>query len=151
MRGCTAEENDVAKTLVDNFMLENSVAVQGLPLTNLTVAYYYTEYGTVLAFLSRPNQNYCGEALLALNEVRAKFSDDPDHDDCGRQRGHLRPNLEGGQVTPPAEGCPQMVEPTATVGAAVTPAQDRANIRISLIPCQPLDSRLKSRYDWRVS
>ncbi len=77
VRGCTADENQVAKDLVDEELLENSVAVEGLPLTNLTVAYYYVEYGTVLAFLSRENQDYCPEALPILSEVRTNFPDDP--------------------------------------------------------------------------
>jgi hypothetical protein len=75
--GCNPEENEVAKELVRRELLEDTVAVEGLPLTNLTVAYYYVEYGTVLAFLSRANQNYCLEALSILSDVRAKFSDDP--------------------------------------------------------------------------
>jgi tetratricopeptide (TPR) repeat protein len=66
VRGCTAEENEVGQ-----------VAVKGLELTNLTVAYYYVEYGTVLAFLSRPNQDFCPEARQALNEVKAAYPDDP--------------------------------------------------------------------------
>lgn len=65
VRGCTAEENEMGK-----------VDVVGLPLTNITVAYYYVEYGTNLAFLSRPNENYCAEALAVLAEVRAAFPDD---------------------------------------------------------------------------
>ncbi len=63
--GCTAEENEVGKA-----------AVQGLQLTNLTVAYYYVEYGTVLAFLSRPNQNFCPEARQVLNQVKAAYPED---------------------------------------------------------------------------
>jgi len=51
--------------------------VQGLPLTSLTVAYYYVEYGTNLAFLSRPNENYCPEALEVLQKVRQSYPDDP--------------------------------------------------------------------------
>jgi tetratricopeptide (TPR) repeat protein len=65
VRGCTAEENEVGK-----------VAVEGLALTNLTVAYYYVEYGTVLAFLSRPNDNFCAEARPVLSEVEAAYPDD---------------------------------------------------------------------------
>ncbi|MGW8249473.1 MAG: tetratricopeptide repeat protein [Anaerolineales bacterium] len=65
VRGCTAQENEVGEQ-----------DVQGLQLTNLTVAYYYVEYGTVLAFLSRPNQNFCPEARQVLNEVRAAYPDD---------------------------------------------------------------------------
>ena len=41
------------------------------------MAYYYVEYGTVLAFLSRPTQNYCSEAQAVLDEVRLKYSSDP--------------------------------------------------------------------------
>jgi tetratricopeptide (TPR) repeat protein len=77
VRGCTAEENEVAKELIDRDLLTESVSVEGLPLTNLTVAYYYVEYGTVLAFLSRANQNYCQEATAVLSEVRDRFPDDP--------------------------------------------------------------------------
>ena len=63
--GCMAEENELG-----------GVEVQGLPLTSLSVAYYYVEYGTNLAFLSRPNENYCPEALDILSQVRAVRSDD---------------------------------------------------------------------------
>jgi tetratricopeptide (TPR) repeat protein len=66
VRGCTASENEMGET-----------DVQGLPLTSLTVAYYYVEYGTNLAFLSRANENYCPEALQVLNEVRESYSGDP--------------------------------------------------------------------------
>jgi tetratricopeptide (TPR) repeat protein len=77
VRGCTAAENEIANTLVDEGLLEQSSAVQGLQLSNLTVAYYYVEYGTVLAFLSRVNQDYCPEARPVLAEVSAKYSSDP--------------------------------------------------------------------------
>jgi len=66
VRGCTAEENEMGNT-----------DVEGLPLTSLSVAYYYVEYGTNLAFLSRPNENYCPEALIVLEEVRSARPDDP--------------------------------------------------------------------------
>ncbi|MCZ7552637.1 MAG: tetratricopeptide repeat protein [Anaerolineales bacterium] len=64
--GCTAEENEMGKT-----------PVQGLPLTSVTVAYYYVEYGTNLAFLSRPHENYCPQAREVLAQVRAAYPDDP--------------------------------------------------------------------------
>ncbi len=66
VKGCTAEENEMG-----------AVDVEGLPLTNLRVAYYYLEYGTNLAFLSRPHDNYCPEAFSVLQEVRAAYPDDP--------------------------------------------------------------------------
>ena len=59
VRGCTAAENEMGKSIVE-----------GLPLSSLTIAYYYVEYGTNLAFLSRPNENYCPEAIRCLKEVR---------------------------------------------------------------------------------
>jgi tetratricopeptide (TPR) repeat protein len=66
VRGCTAAENEMGK-----------VDVQGLPLTSITVAYYYVEYGTNLAFLSRASENYCTEAVTTLEEVRQSYPDDP--------------------------------------------------------------------------
>jgi tetratricopeptide (TPR) repeat protein len=71
VRGCTAAENQVAREV-----LGQDIAVQGLPLTSVTVAYYYAQYGSVLAALSRPNQNYCPEALDVLSEVRTAYPDD---------------------------------------------------------------------------
>lgn len=73
VRGCSAEENTVAQELMEG----QGVEVQGLPLTSGTVAFYYVQYGSVLAALSRPNQNYCPEALEVLGEVSAKYPDDP--------------------------------------------------------------------------
>jgi hypothetical protein len=64
--GCQASENEMGE-----------VDVQGLPLTSVTVAYYYVEYGTNLAFLSRPNENYCVEARRVLQQVRNAYPDDP--------------------------------------------------------------------------
>jgi tetratricopeptide (TPR) repeat protein len=72
VRGCSAEENQVAIEI-----LGEGVAVNGLPITSGTVAFYYAQYGSVLAALSRPNQNYCVEALQVLDEVRASYPDDP--------------------------------------------------------------------------
>ena len=66
VQGCAADENEMGGT-----------DVQGLPLTSMTVAYYYVEYGTNLAFLSRPNENYCSEAYEVLQKVRQAYPDDP--------------------------------------------------------------------------
>jgi hypothetical protein len=52
-------------------------AVTGLKLSPNTVVYYYT-YGSVLAALSRPKDNKCGEALLIFDEVQAAFPGDRD-------------------------------------------------------------------------
>ncbi|MGW8143404.1 MAG: tetratricopeptide repeat protein [Anaerolineales bacterium] len=72
VRGCTAEENQVALEL-----LGEGVSVEGMPLTSGTVAFYYAQYGSVLAALSRPNQNFCPEALQVLSEVRTAYPEDP--------------------------------------------------------------------------
>lgn len=71
VRGCSAAENQTAIDVVGE-----GYDVPGLPLTSITVAYYYVQYGSVLAALSRPTQNYCPEALEVLNEVRAAYSND---------------------------------------------------------------------------
>jgi tetratricopeptide (TPR) repeat protein len=65
VRGCSADENELAQ-----------VDVEGLPLTNITVAYYYARYGSVLAALSRPGANYCSDALEVLSYVREAYPDD---------------------------------------------------------------------------
>jgi tetratricopeptide (TPR) repeat protein len=72
VRGCSAEENEVAKEV-----LGEGVEVLGMPLTSGTVAFYYAQYASVLAALSRPAQNLCPEALAVLDEVTAKYPDDP--------------------------------------------------------------------------
>ncbi len=62
--GCAAAENEVGE-----------VDVEGLPLSNIEVAFYYVRYGSLLASLSRPGANYCPEALDVLAEVRAAYPD----------------------------------------------------------------------------
>lgn len=75
IHGCTAEEscdgrggcgpNDVPAEVI------------GLELSGSTVVYYYT-YGSVLAALSRPQENYCEEAMDIMAEVKAEYSGDRD-------------------------------------------------------------------------
>lgn len=71
VQGCSPDENQVAIEL-----LGEGVEVRGLPLTSGTVAFYYAQYGSVLAALSRPDQNYCQEALQVLDEVHDKYPED---------------------------------------------------------------------------
>lgn len=68
LRGCTPEESCDARGGCNPG--QEGFAVQGLPLTQGTLVYYYT-YGSVLAALSRPQQNYCGDAMQVFSEVRA--------------------------------------------------------------------------------
>jgi tetratricopeptide (TPR) repeat protein len=121
VKGCTAEENEMAQNLVNDGLLENSVAVEGLQLTNITVAYYYVEYGTVLAFLSRPNQNYCPQAREVLNQVKAGFSYDPIIMGIVTDSEGICNRLESGQIYS-TTGTPA-VTPSPTVGEMnATPA-----------------------------
>lgn len=75
IRGCTAEEScDGRGGCGPN---DTPAEVSGLALSPSTVVYYYT-YGSVLAALSRPQQNYCPEAIEVLEEVRVAYGSDPD-------------------------------------------------------------------------
>jgi tetratricopeptide (TPR) repeat protein len=112
--GCTAEANETAKNLVEQELLTSSVGVEGLPLTNLTVAYYYVEYGTVLAFLSRPNQNNCPEAIDILEQVRAQYSDDPILMSIVADSEGICERVGGG--APPPEPPAEMIELTPAAG-----------------------------------
>jgi tetratricopeptide (TPR) repeat protein len=75
--GCTAEENETANLFVENGLLSESTAVQPLPLTNLNVAYYYVRYGSVLAYLSSPENGYCQHSLELMTQLRLTYPDDP--------------------------------------------------------------------------
>jgi tetratricopeptide (TPR) repeat protein len=85
VEGCSAEENEMGGS-----------NVEGLPLTSLTVAYYYVEYGTNLAFLSRPNENYCPDALRVLQQVREAYPDDPTLISIVEDSEGICRNLSGG-------------------------------------------------------
>ena len=66
VEGCTAEENEVG-----------GVDVNALELTNIEIAYYYARYGSVLAALSRPGENYCPHALEVLGRLEEAYGWDP--------------------------------------------------------------------------
>lgn len=76
VRGCTAEEScDVRRC---DAKTDPQIVIEGLPLSGNTVIYYYM-YGSVLAGMHRPNDeknDYCGEAMKVLEEVRAGFPGD---------------------------------------------------------------------------
>lgn len=75
VRGCDPETSCQAR-FGEACEGDEGVTVEGLPLSPNTVVYYYT-YGSVLAALSRPQQNYCPEAVTVLNEVQSAFGSDP--------------------------------------------------------------------------
>jgi len=75
--GCTADENETGKLFVENGTLTESTAVQPLPLTNLNIAYYYVRYGSVLAYLSTPENGYCSHSLELMTQLRLTYPDDP--------------------------------------------------------------------------
>jgi tetratricopeptide (TPR) repeat protein len=75
IRGCTAEEScDGRGGCGPN---DTPAQVTGMALSPSTVVYYYT-YGSVLAALSRPQDNKCPEALEVLTEVKLAYGNDPD-------------------------------------------------------------------------
>ena len=76
VEGCTAEENETAQLFVEEGILTSSVAVEPLPLTNLTVAYYYVRYGSVLAYLDSDDHSYCQRSLELMDVLRATFPED---------------------------------------------------------------------------
>jgi tetratricopeptide (TPR) repeat protein len=78
IRGCDAEESCQARfgsSCAD--AEETGLPITGMALSPNTVVYYYT-YASVLAALSRPQQNYCPDALPVFDEVRAQFGADQD-------------------------------------------------------------------------
>jgi tetratricopeptide (TPR) repeat protein len=75
--GCTAEGNETAQQFVKEGILDESPAVQPLPLTNLNIAYYYVRYGSVLAYLSTPDNGYCSHSLELMTQLRLTYPDDP--------------------------------------------------------------------------
>jgi tetratricopeptide (TPR) repeat protein len=76
VEGCSAEENETALLFVEEGILENSVAVEPLQLTNLTVAYYYVRYGSVLAYLDSDDHSYCQRSLELMATLRETFPED---------------------------------------------------------------------------
>lgn len=95
IEGCSAQENQTAQELMkeeilpvdqaqldssgmslDDFVVSNAPAVKPLELTNLTVAYYYIRYGSVLAYLSNAQNGYCQTSMALMAQLREKFPED---------------------------------------------------------------------------
>jgi len=78
VRGCTAPVSCDARG--GCLQGDNGTVVIGLPLSTTTMVYYYT-YGSVLAALSRPRDNKCGDALTVMDEVWAFYQGNQDYRD----------------------------------------------------------------------
>ncbi len=77
VRGCGPEvSGTILREIATKMGLDEEavqgVAVEPLPLTNITVAYYYLQYASVLAAL-----DICDQALPLLDQVEATFGQDP--------------------------------------------------------------------------
>ena len=71
--GCPPPEScDVRQCDIEN---EPEYTIQGLPLTNNTLVYYYT-YGSVLSAMHRKGDNNCVDATRIFNEIRKDYSAD---------------------------------------------------------------------------
>lgn len=96
---------------------EVGLKINGLALSANTVVYYYT-YGSVLAALSRPQENYCAEAQDVFDEVKAQFGNDPDIAGIIADGEFICDDLAGGGQffsTPEAETpSAEMLTPTPT-------------------------------------
>lgn len=77
--GCSGEDSCLGRGLDQCYpdLGENPQEIRGLPIDPNTVVYYYT-YGSVLAALSRPRDNKCGEAMQVLGQVRTELTSNPD-------------------------------------------------------------------------
>ena len=77
--GCSGEDSCKGRGLERCFedLGENPVTIEALGLSPNTVVYYYT-YGSVLAALSRPADNKCGDAMQVLGDVRSELTSNPE-------------------------------------------------------------------------
>lgn len=71
--GCTAEKSCEVRDC--DSTVDPAVTVQGMPLSDSTVVYYFT-YGSVLAGLHKEGDDYCVQAMDILGKVKAGFSED---------------------------------------------------------------------------
>jgi len=115
IRGCSGDDSCRGRGLERCFpdLGENPVNVTGLALEPNTIVYYYT-YGSVLAALSRPKDNKCGQALQVMKEVRNELDANPDAYADGR--GTIISIVEAAE-----EICASLDSGTPLPALAVTP------------------------------
>jgi tetratricopeptide (TPR) repeat protein len=71
--GCSAEQSCEVRQCDDT--IDPQVVVEGMPLTDNTVVYYFT-YGSVLAGLHQEGDDYCIRAMDILNQVKTSYPGD---------------------------------------------------------------------------
>jgi tetratricopeptide (TPR) repeat protein len=74
IKGCSTEKSCEVRQCDPE--TDAQYEIKGLPLSDSTVTFYFT-YGSVLAGLHRPADDYCVQAGEILAQVRAKYIDDP--------------------------------------------------------------------------
>jgi tetratricopeptide (TPR) repeat protein len=100
LRGCTAEESCPARG--DCGKADVPTEVKPLSLSPSTI-YFFDVYGSELAALSRPSQNYCSDALGVFAEIRAGgFDSDPNIANDIRAGEEICRSLAEGNVTSPS-------------------------------------------------
>lgn len=115
LRGCTADESCPARG--DCGEADVPTEVKPLALSPSTL-YFFDVYGSELAALSRPSQNYCADALTVFDEIRAGgFDTDPNIANDIRAGEDICRSLADGNLTSPA---PQSTG-TPEVGMTATP------------------------------
>ena len=118
--GCSGEDSCMGRGLdrcyedVDEDLRELPYEIGGQPISPNTVVYYYT-YGSVLAALSRPRDNKCGDAMRVLGDVRTELNTNPDAYTDGYQT--ILSIVEAGEA---------ICESLAEDGAPVSSAPDEA-------------------------
>lgn len=110
--GCTPPESCLGRygRECDASLGESGVQVKGLDLTVDSVVYYYT-YGSVMASLSRPQKNYCPDAVKVFNQVTAAFGKD----------ATIMSIVQDGEAICQSIGQTTAVPPTSTAGTPGAP------------------------------
>ncbi len=75
LEGCDAETACQVRECYSE--TDEMVPIEGMPLTDSTVVYYYT-YGSVLSAMHRTTQPTCDKAMIVLAQVRQKYASDAD-------------------------------------------------------------------------
>jgi len=78
--GCTARESCIVRQECSEETPDEEIPpydIEGLPLTDSTVVYYYS-YGSVLAAMHRPGTGFCERALDVFDKIRVSYSDNKD-------------------------------------------------------------------------